>query len=138
MEDTMPPFPAHPWPPTISPAQLSHLTTLATTYALAHALLYLPPHAPDAPPPPHPASAIHAPLSLFPTPIPRALFARAQELQRAYNVLYARVAMDTAFLDEVMGVGGVADVDEFTGELWRAWKSVRDESVQVQCASSRR
>lgn len=27
--------------------------------------------------------------------------------------------------------GSVAKVDEFQGELWRGWKSVRDELVQV-------
>ncbi|KAI0315673.1 glutathione synthase [Amylostereum chailletii] len=124
------PFPPESWPPNLSPAQLSHLTLLATTYALSNSLLYLPPHTQEIPPPPAPTSAIHAPLSLFPTPIPRKLFAHAQALQRAYNLLYARVAMDVEFLDQVMGAGGVADVDDFTGELWRAWKSVRDESVQ--------
>ncbi|KAI0058239.1 glutathione synthase [Artomyces pyxidatus] len=116
------------WPPDIAPDQVAELTHLATTYALSHALLYLPPHS-SAPPPPAPTSAIHAPLSLFPTPIPRNLFARARRLQRAYNLLYARVTMDTAFLDEIMGEGGVADVDDFTGEIWRAWKGLREEGV---------
>ncbi|KAA1472243.1 glutathione synthase [Dentipellis sp. KUC8613] len=117
------------WPPSLTPEQLEHLTLLATTYALAHSLLYLPPHEPNTPPPPAPVSAIHAPLSLFPTPIPRVLFHRAQRLQRAYNNLYARVALDTAFLDEVMGTGptGAGAVDEFTGALWKAWKASREE-----------
>ncbi|KAI0050881.1 glutathione synthase [Auriscalpium vulgare] len=114
------------WPPEVTPDQLEQLTLLATTYALSHSLLYLPPHG-DIPPPPAPASAIHAPLSLFPTPVPRELFVRARRIQRAYNVLYARVAIDNKFLDEIMGAGGVADVDEFTGELWRAWKGLREE-----------
>ena len=37
--------------------------------------------------------------------------------------------MDWKFLDKVMG--GVAKVDSFQGELWRGWKSCRDELVQV-------
>ncbi|TFY65911.1 hypothetical protein EVG20_g5174 [Dentipellis fragilis] len=117
------------WPPSLTPTQLEHLTLLATTYALSHSLLYLPPHEPNSPPPPAPTSAIHAPLSLFPTPIPSTLFNRAKHLQRAYNTLYARVALDTAFLDEVMGTGptGAGAVDEFTGALWRAWKAAREE-----------
>ena len=127
----MPAFPSETWPPNLTPAQLSYLTLLATSFALSHSLLYLPPHTPESPPPPAPSSAIHAPLSLFPTPIPRKLFEHARTLQRAYNILYARVAMDTKFLDEVMGARGVADVDEFTSELWKAWKSTRDERFQV-------
>lgn len=46
-----------------------------------------------------------------------------------YNALYARVALDWGFLDRVMG--GVAKVDSFQGELWRGWKKVREELVQV-------
>lgn len=122
-----------PWPPALSPAQLSHLTTLARTFALSRSLLYLPPISnPNGDGRPSTASAIHAPFSLFPAPVPRTLFDSAQKIQSTYNVLYARIASDVGFLDEVMGLGGgVADVDEFTRELWSAWKSVRDDSVQV-------
>jgi hypothetical protein len=117
------------WPPAFTPAQLSSLTTLASSYALAHGLLYLPPGAP----PPHPSSAIHAPLALVPAPVPRVLFARAQRLQRAYNVLYARVALDAPFLDRVMGAdAGAGAVDAFTGALWRGWRAARDAGVHRQ------
>ncbi|SRR6266702_2574624 len=117
------------WPPDITTEQLDQLTLLATTWALSHSLIYLPPFTPDKAPPLVPESAIHAPLSLFPTPIPRQLFEKALALQRAYNILYARIALDTAFLDEVMGSGGVADVDGFSSALWTAWKQLRDEGV---------
>lgn len=49
-----------------------------------------------------------------------------------YNVLYARIALDTEFLDEVMGAeteAGAGRVDEFTGQLWRSWKRMRDEGI---------
>lgn len=123
------------WPPTLQTDQLEHLTLLATTYALSHSLLYLPPHTPESPPPPTPTSAIHAPFSLFPTPIPRTQFDLAKKLQKAYNTLYARVAMDEKFLDEVMGESGVASVDDFTGELWRRWKAIREQGI-VQVSAS--
>lgn len=120
------------WPPAITDEQKQHLTLLATTYALSHGLLYLPV---NSYPPPAPTSAIHAPLALFPSPFPRHLFENAQRLQRIYNVLYARIAMDVEFLDEVMGDRGVAKVDEFTGQLWQNWKAIRDEGiVQVRNA----
>ena len=126
---TMAPFPPESWPPKLEKDQLAHLTTLATTYALAHSLQYLPPHSPTSPPPPAPAAAIHAPISLFPAPIPRSVFEDAQRIQRAYSTLYARVALDREFLDAVMGA--LVDVDPFTGALWKAWKEVRDSCVQV-------
>ena len=47
-----------------------------------------------------------------------------------YNALYARIALDWEFLDRVMG-GSVSKVDSFQGELWRGWKNVREELVQV-------
>ncbi len=112
------------WPPTISTPQLNELTLLATTYALSHGLVYLPVL---EPPPPAPNSTIHAPLALFPSPIPRELFNLARKLQNIYNVLYSRVATDEQFLDGVMGE--VGKVDDFTGQLWRRWRRSRDEGV---------
>ncbi|KAH9954008.1 hypothetical protein BJV74DRAFT_874729 [Russula compacta] len=105
------------------------LTLLATTYALSHSLIYLPLLSPDQPFPSAPQSSIHAPISLIPAPIPRRLFAQALTLQRAYDTLYARVALDTSFLDHLMGPGGVSDVDDFTSALWSAWKKLRNEGV---------
>ncbi|KAL5501888.1 GSH2 [Sanghuangporus vaninii] len=113
------------WPPHLTDAQQSYLTQLATTYALAHGLLYLPPSSSSSTP--APTSAIHAPLSILPSPFPRNLFQNALRLQKIYNVLYARIALDEEFLDTVMGE--VAQVDEFTGQLWRSWKTLRDEGI---------
>ncbi len=123
------------WPPTISNEEIQRLTLLATTFALSHGLLYLP--IAEVGQPPAPSSAIHAPIALFPSPIPRTLFERGQRLQHIYNVLYARIAMDEAFLDKVMGeVEGAGRVDSFTGQLWRGWKQLRDEGIaQVSCHS---
>ena len=117
------------WPPDVTSEQLDQLTLLATTWALSHSLIYLPPFTPEKLPPSVPESSIHAPHSLFPTPIPRQIFEKALTLQPAYNILYARVALNTAFLDEVMGSGGVSDVDDFSSALWTAWKHLRDEGV---------
>lgn len=113
------------WPPNVSEKELQELTLLATTYALSHGLQYLPVADPQ---PLIPTSAIHAPLALFPTPFPRAVFLEAQRLQSIYNLLYARVAMDEDFLDRVMGK--IGEIDTFTGELWRGWKKVRDEGIR--------
>ena len=115
------------WPPEITDEQRENLTLLATTYALSHGLIYLPPADVQ---PPAPTSAIHAPLALFPSPFPRKQFLLAKELQSTYNALYARIAMDEEFLDRVMGAEhGVGRVDEFTGELWKIWKRLRVQGI---------
>ena len=107
--------------------ELQELTRLATSYALACGLLYLPVEDVQ---PPAPSSAIHAPLAIFPTRFPRSKFVLAQKLQPLYNVLYARVATDEKFLDKVMGsVEGVGKADQFTDRLWTCWKLLRDEGI---------
>ncbi|PFH54004.1 hypothetical protein AMATHDRAFT_78746 [Amanita thiersii Skay4041] len=115
------------WPPNLSPTQLETLTLQATTYAFAHGLLYLPSIYPQ---PPAPNSAIHAPISLFPSPFPNKLFLQAKRFQRIYNVLYSRIAMDEEFLDQVMGAEtGVGRVDDFIGQLWKGWKQLREQGL---------
>ncbi|KAH7337277.1 hypothetical protein B0J17DRAFT_695669 [Rhizoctonia solani] len=113
--------PLPPWPPALEEEQRHELSSLAATWALSHGLVYFPVSPTDR------GSAIHAPFTLLPSPFPKGLFQRAQTLQKAYNILYSRIALDRTFLDAVMGDnGGVSDVDSFTRELWKAWKSVRD------------
>lgn len=120
-------FPA--WPPHFTEDQIEELHLKATTYALAHGLLYLP----VSPHPPLPTSAIHAPLSLIPTVFPRQLFNFAQKIQSTYNVLYSKIAMDEEFLDRVMGTEqGVGKVDDFVGQLWTGWKRLRNANVISQ------
>jgi len=49
------------------------------------------------------------------------------------NILYSRIATDEEFLDRVMGeVEGVGKADEFTGNLWRRWKKLRDQGGVIQ------
>ena len=103
------------WPPSLSSVQLEALTLYATTFAISHGLLYLPPAERQ---PTVPTAAIHAPVSLFPSPFPRKLFELALRLQKISNVLYARIAMDHEFLDQIMGSEtGVGKVDDFIGRL---------------------
>lgn len=120
-----------PWPPALPSSHLNHIQSLAVTHALSHGFTHLPP-SPSNPP----THTFAAPLSLFPSPFPRHLFELACEIQTVYNALYARIALDWQFLDRVMG--GVAKVDSFQGELWRGWKKVREELVQVSRALAAR
>jgi glutathione synthase len=122
------------WPPELSKEQLEILTLHATTFALSHGLTYLPPAERQ---PLIPTAAIHAPFALLPSPFPRRLFEKARRLQRSYNILYARVAMDVEFLDRVMGAEvGLGKVDDFIGQLWKGWKELREAGVaQVRALS---
>ena len=44
----------------------------------------------------------HVPFTLFPTPFPRRLFAQAKEVQKDFNLLVHRVALDHKFLKEAL------------------------------------
>ncbi|KAG6827139.1 hypothetical protein H0H92_013057 [Tricholoma furcatifolium] len=115
------------WPPALTKAQIDELTLLATSYAFSTGLLYLPPAERQ---PSIPESAIHAPLALFPSPLPRGLFEQAKRIQGIYNVLYARIALDEEFLDRIMGTeNGVGKVDDFIGQLWTGWRGLRDRGL---------
>ena len=122
-ESTTKTFSCATWPPTLTDAQRAELIQLATTYALAHRLLYHPPHPTDDTPSPFaPKDAIHAPLALLPALFSRKLVEEAARLQKMYNVFYARVARDVEFLDAVMGAetpAGAGSVDTFTGRVSR-------------------
>ena len=43
-----------------------------------------------------------APITLFPSPFPRTCFEKALELQPAYNELYAAIAGDEEWLEEIV------------------------------------
>jgi hypothetical protein len=116
------------WPPELSEDKLQALVEQAILFALSHGLLHLPP--PTTAQARVPTAAIHVPFALFPALFPRRLFLHAQKLQRMYNILYTRVAMDEEFLDCVMGeFEGVGKVDRFVGCLWRIWKDLRCEGL---------
>lgn len=116
------------WSPSLTEAEREALVIEATTYALAHGLVYLPLGSSRTP-----ISAIHAPFTLLPTPFPRSMFERAMELQPVYNVLYSRIASDNHLIDTVLGdETGVGRVDHFTGRLWRGWKDLRDQGAILQ------
>lgn len=113
------------WPPELSKEQLEKLTLYATTYALSHGLSYLP----AGRQPVIPTAAIHAPFALFPSPFPRRLFEKARKLQRSYNILYARIAMDVEFLDQVVYAEGLGEADSFIGQLWGRWKQLEEAGL---------
>lgn len=118
------------WPPALPSAQVEHLTGLALDYALSHGLIYRPPY-PANSTTPLSASAISAPISLFPSPFPRDLHARALRVQELYNELYARVTLDEPWLEDVVKgcFWGEDGGDDFMRNLWKGWTEVRKQGV---------
>lgn len=117
------------WPPKLTEAQIADLTLQSSTYAFAHGFTLIPPESSSPP-----TSVIAAPLSLLPTPFPRAEYTRARDIQQTYNALYARVALDWELLDSVMSQ--VAEVDSFQKELWTRWKAIREEIAETQVGAA--
>lgn len=115
------------WPPPLSQEQIDALTQAATDYALSHSIIYRPLASSASTTPPLDAS-IHAPLSLLPTPFPKALYDASQRLQPLYDDLYARIALNKRFLTDVIG-GNVILVDQFQERLWKIWRKVDEEGV---------
>lgn len=62
------------------------------------------------------ATFTHAPLSLLPTPFPRAAFEQAQQLAAPFALLCAAVARDAAFLRSTLA--GACQSDPFTARLF--------------------
>ncbi|MCO5561883.1 hypothetical protein L7F22_015508 [Adiantum nelumboides] len=115
------------WPPELSEEQRELLCRQGTDFALSHSILYRPLPSSSSSTPPLDA-AIHAPISLFPTPFPRSLYEQGQALQPLYNDLYARIAVDDTFLRRVIG-GNVILVDDFQERIWQIWKHVKEEGA---------
>lgn len=116
------------WPP----AELCHADKLgliscdARDYALAHGIVYRALPAAGNPTPQD--TTIHAPMTVVPTPFPRALFEKARKLQPLFNQLYARVAMADDFLVSVFETS-VCKVDDFQRRLYDIWLAVCDEGI---------
>ncbi|EFX00487.1 glutathione synthetase [Grosmannia clavigera kw1407] len=69
--------------------------------------------------------AMPVPVTLFPSPFPRAAFHEAQAVQTAYNELYAGISQDEEFLSRI--IAQVIDGDDFTASLWNVHLRVKKE-----------
>ncbi|KAL2020260.1 hypothetical protein VTK56DRAFT_8584 [Thermocarpiscus australiensis] len=69
--------------------------------------------------------AIHAPVTLFPSPFPKSCFEEARAIQSKYNELYARISQDEDFLSGL--VQEVAGGDDFIANLWDVHLRVKAE-----------
>lgn len=91
------------YPPHISAGQQAYLVQTVKNWSAEHGLLVRPaPTFVSEEVNPNGVLATNAPVTLFPSPFPRAPFEQARSLQRLYNELYAAIASDQPWLEEIM------------------------------------
>lgn len=67
----------------------------------------------------------YAPFTLFPTPVPKAVFLQALAVQTHYNILVDKISQDTDFLQEALS--STIEVDDFTARLFRIHQQILKE-----------
>ncbi|KAF1390868.1 hypothetical protein PFLUV_G00062550 [Perca fluviatilis] len=67
----------------------------------------------------------YAPFTLFPTPVPKAVFLQALAVQTHYNTLVDKISQDPEFLEEALASTIV--VDDFTARLFRIHQQILKE-----------
>ncbi|XP_055012191.1 glutathione synthetase-like [Boleophthalmus pectinirostris] len=67
----------------------------------------------------------HMPFTLVPTPVSRALYLQALQVQTFFNTLVDRVSQDQEFLEEALS--STVEVDDFTARLFHIYKQIQRE-----------
>lgn len=67
----------------------------------------------------------YAPFTLFPTPLPEAVFLQALAVQTHFNTLVDKISQDSEFLQEALA--STVAVDEFTARLFRIHQQILKE-----------
>ncbi|XP_033485759.2 glutathione synthetase-like isoform X1 [Epinephelus lanceolatus] len=67
----------------------------------------------------------YAPFTLFPTPVPKAVFHQALAVQTHYNTLVDKISQDPDFLQEALS--STIAVDDFTARLFRIHQQILKE-----------
>ena len=89
------------FPPSLDTLEQENLVQVIKDWSIAHGLAVRPPPA-VAGNDPEGILAINAPVTLFPSPFPKACFEEAKAVQKAYNELYANISRDEGFLGELV------------------------------------
>uniref|UniRef100_A0A667XD17 Glutathione synthetase n=1 Tax=Myripristis murdjan TaxID=586833 RepID=A0A667XD17_9TELE len=67
----------------------------------------------------------YAPFTLFPSPVPKAVFHQALAVQTHFNLLVDKISQDSGFLEEALA--STIAVDDFTRRLFDIYRSVLKE-----------
>ena len=91
------------YPPEVSEEQLEYLKSTVNNWTAQHGLLVRPsPSLVSEDVNPNHILSTSAPVTLFPSPFPRACFEQARSLQTVYNELYAAIASNEEWLESIM------------------------------------
>lgn len=91
------------YPPALSLEQKQYLVQTVKDWTIQHSLAVRPnPAFISDQVNKHHVAATNAPVTLFPSPFPKKCFEQARSLQQAYNELYAAIADDEKWLEEVI------------------------------------
>jgi glutathione synthase len=91
------------YPPSITPEQEDYIIHTTKDWSIQHGLAVRP--APSFIPEEIDGSGVlatTAPVTLFPSPFPKACFRQGRLLQKTYNELYAAISNDEEWIGEVM------------------------------------
>lgn len=89
------------FPPELNAAERESLAQEVKDWSIAHGLAVRPPPA-VVPEDPEGILATSVPVTLFPSPFPKACFDEAKKIQQAYNELYANISRDEDFLRDIV------------------------------------
>lgn len=91
------------YPPPSTPDQEEYLVQTVKNWSIEHALAVRPSSAivSEEANPNH-VLATNAPVTLFPSPFSKSCFDQARSLQPVYNELYAAIASDEQWLEQIM------------------------------------
>ncbi|XP_042265730.1 glutathione synthetase isoform X1 [Thunnus maccoyii] len=101
-------------------ALIKHLADVAKDAALLQGVLMRIPEKPNSS-----ELVTYAPFTLFPTPVPKAVFLQALALQTHYNTLVDKISQDPDFLQEALA--STIAVDDFTARLFRIHQQILKE-----------
>ena len=91
------------YPPLLDSAQREFLVTTIKDWTTQNGLMVRPaPTFVSKEVNPHGVLATNAPVTLFPSPFPRACFDEARALQTVYNHLYAMITCNEEWLGKIM------------------------------------
>ncbi|XP_072553580.1 glutathione synthetase [Salminus brasiliensis] len=101
-------------------ALIKRLEEVAKDTALLHGVLMRTRDKPNSP-----EVVSYAPFTLFPSPVPKALFHQALEVQTHFNRLVDRISQNPLFLEEALA--STIKVDDFTAKLFSIYRQVQQE-----------
>ncbi|XP_052818920.1 glutathione synthetase-like [Mya arenaria] len=105
---------------TLGAGELQRIKEKGKQWAVLHAVVMRPQNDPGSK-----SHVEYAPMTLFPSPLPRGVLAEAKALQPYFNRLIHQVAHDHEYLWHCLH--NVVKVDDYTRRLWDIYTTVRKE-----------